>query len=387
MNKTIAKTSSSPRLLYIENIRIILSVLVVIVHMACTYGGPGGWTYTERGAGLGTILPLTILNATSQSFFMGMFFFIGAYFTHLSFQRKGFLRFTKERLIRLGIPLALTFFFLSVVTSYIAWPAKYPKYADLSFPELWDSGRAFHFGVMWFVVALSYFTLLYLVAYFLIPGLKQKERKPLPKVKSYTILLSATFIGIATYFVRIKYPLFTGNGIKMFPFDLGHFAQYTFLFILGVIAARYNSDDFVSYKQAKRWMWFTVALVVIVFPLLFFVGDAHVHGVKAYAGRGTWHSFAYAVWEQLTGISIMVALLGILKRKWNTQTKVASLLSNSAYALYVIHPPVIVGISVLFINWKTMLLIKFLALTPLALIASYVAAILIKKAPLLKRIF
>lgn len=384
MNKK--EQGPTPRLLYVENLRIILSLLVVIVHMACTYGGPGGWSYTENGAGLGTILPLTILNATSQSFFMGMFFFIGAYFTHLSFQKKGLLKFTKERLIRLGIPLALTFFFLSVLTSYIVWPAKYPKYADLSFPELWNSGRAFNFGVMWFVLALSYFTFLYLVAYWLIPGLRKKEKKPLPEIKSYYILIAAILIGVATFIIRIKFPLFTGNGIKWLPFDLGHFAQYTFLFVFGIIAARYNSDNFISYKQAKKWMWFVIALIVIVFPLLFFIGDAHHNGVKAFAGRGTWHSLAYALWEQLTGISIMVALLGILKRKWNKQCKVAKLLSDSAYAVYVLHPPILVGISVLFINWETMLLIKFLALTPLAIIGSFGVAILVKRIPVLNRI-
>lgn len=379
--------SSAPRLLYIENLRIILSLLVIIVHMACTYGGPGGWSYIEKGAGLGTVLPLTVLNATSQSFFMGMFFFIGAYFTHLSFQRKGFAKFTKERLLRLGIPLAFTYFFLSVFTTYIVLPVKHPEYANLSFVELWQSGKAFGFGVMWFVLALSYFTLLYLIAYSIFPGLRRKEQKPMPKFKSHYILISAVIVGFATYLIRIKYPLFTGNGISWLPFDLGHFAQYIFLFVFGIIAARYNSDNFIGYEQAKRWMWLAIVLVVAVFPLLFFIGNAHINGVKPYAGRGTWHSLAYALWEQITGFSIMVALWGILRQKWNKQCKLARQLSGSAYATYVIHPPVLVAISVLFVNWKTILLLKFLALTPLAVIASFGVAMLIKKIPVLKKIF
>ena len=61
---------NKPKIRYIENLRIVLSALVVVVHMACTYGGPGGWAYVEKGAGLGTVLPLTLINATSQSFFM-----------------------------------------------------------------------------------------------------------------------------------------------------------------------------------------------------------------------------------------------------------------------------------------------------------------------------
>ncbi|MDB4584912.1 acyltransferase family protein, partial [Draconibacterium sp.] len=347
----------------------------------------GGWTYMEKGADLVTILPLTVLNAVSQSFFMGMFFFIGAYFTHLSFQKKGLLKFSRERLIRLGIPLVLTFFFISVLTTYIALPAKNPRYANISFPELWNGGRAFGFGVMWFVLALCYFTFLYLIAYWLIPALRKKERKPLPKIKTHYVLISSILVGLATFLVRIKYPLFKGNGISWLPFDLGHFPQYIFLFIFGVVAARYNSDSFVTFKQAKRWACIVAALTFIVFPFMFFIGKAHINGIQSFAGRGTWHSLAYALWEQIIGFSIMIALMGILKAKWNYQSRFAQKLSNSAYGVYALHPPVLVGISVLFINWKTILLVKFLVLTPLAVAGSFGIALLVKQMPLLRKIF
>lgn len=381
---------NTPRLLYIENLRILLSALVVIVHVACTYGGPGGWNYTEKGAGLDTILPLTILNATSQSFFMGMFFFIGAYFTHKSFQKKGLLRFLQERIIRLGIPLAITYFFITTVSTYIVWPVKFPKHAAMSFMELWLSGRAFGYGVMWFVVALSYFTFLYLIARIIFPSLRSKETKPLPKVKWHTILVSAILIGIATYIVRIRFPLFKGHLLSFpldLPFDFGHFPQYIFLFILGVIAAKYDSDYFVSFKHAKNWMWFVLIMVVLIFPLMFFVGQVHINGVSPFAGLGTWHSLAYSIWEQVTGIAIMVGLLGISKVKWNTQSKFASKLSGGAFAVYVLHPPILVGISILFIDWEVMLLVKFLVLTPIAMIASFAVALLVKQIPVLRKIF
>ena len=387
MKQVINEKHSPPKLLYIENIRIILTILVIIVHVACTYGGPGGWSYIERGAGIGTILPLTIINATSQSFFMGMFFFIAAYFTHLSFQKKGFLKFTKERLIRLGIPLLITIFFVSVLTSYLAWPARYPKYADFSFHDIWSTGKAFGVGVMWFVVALFYFTILYIIAYYLIPALRTKSKKKLPAIRSFYILLTAILVGIVTFLVRMNYPLFKGTGSEWMPFNLGHFPQYIFLFILGVIAARYNSDFFISFKRAKRWAWLVLALMLVAFPIIFFLGEAHTNGIKAFTGRGTWQSLAFAIWEQLIGFAIMVSLLGILKAKWNKQCIIARNLSKSAYAVYVLHPPVLVGISVLFINWKADLLLKFLAITPLAIIGSFGIALLVKHAPLLKRIF
>jgi len=373
------------KLLYIENLRILLSALVVIVHVACSYGGPGGWSYMEKGAGLATILPLTVLNATSQSFFMGMFFFISAYFTHRSFQKKGLLHFVKDRFIRLGIPLLLTYYFINVICDLIVWPVKHPQNTDITFGELWKSGHAFGVGVMWFVLALIYFTVFYLAARLVFPKLRTKEKKPLPKIKSHYILISAAILGIVTFLVRIIYPLF--QGYHSLPFVLGHFPQYIFLFVLGIIAAKYDSDYFVSYSQAKNWMWFSLVLILIVFPLIFFIGKVNETGFEPFMGRLTLQSLIYSVWEQVTGISVIVSLFGIFKTKYDTQNNFTKKLSESAYAVYVLHPPVLIGISVLFMNWKVMLLLKFLALTPLALIFSFGVSIMVKQIPLLKRIF
>ena len=385
MEKVKNQNLISPKLAYIENIRLLLTALVVIVHVACSYGGPGGWIYMESGAGLSTFLPLTVLNATSQSFFMGMFFFIGAYFTHRSFQKKGFLRFIKERSIRLGIPLFLTYYLINVATTMMVLPVKDPQNAGISFGELWLSGVAFGVGVMWFVLALIYFTVLYLIACLIFPKLRINHNKPLPEIKSVYIIVIAILLGILTFLVRIIYPLF--EGVRAFPFVLGHFPQYIFLFILGIAAAKYKTDNFVSYKQAKKWMWFSLVLILVVFPLLFFIGNVNNNGIKPFIGGLSIQSLLFSVWEQVTGIFIMVSLLGIFKTKWNIQNSFIKKLSESAYAVYVLHPLVLVGISLLFINWKVMLLLKFLALTPLALLFSFGSGMIVKQIPLLKRIF
>lgn len=374
-----------PKILYIENLRIILSVLVVIVHMACSYGGPGGWSYEEKGAGIWSVLPLTILNATSQSFFMGMFFLFGAYFTHLSFQKKGALQFVRDRFLRLGIPLAITYYLISPFTSWIVWPVRHPEQADMSFTELWISGNRFGVGVMWFAEALIYFSILYMLARMAIPWLRKKEKLSLPKIKSSHILLLSILLGLFTFFARFEFPLFSGShGTN---FNLGHFPQYIFLFVLGVMAARYNSDQLVSLKQAKNWMWFSLGMIFIGFPLLFFVGGAQGGDISQYLGGATWQSLGFSMWEQITGISIMVALIGLFKAKWNHQNGLEQALSNGAYALYVFHPPVIVWICLQFRSWDAMHLVKFLAITPLAIVASYGVAIFIKKLPILNKIF
>ena len=93
------------RLAFIDNLRTLIIVLVIMVHLSITYGGEGGWYYKEGKADLISGLILTFHNATCQSFFMGCLFLISGYFTPGSFDRKGPRRFLIERVVRLGIPM------------------------------------------------------------------------------------------------------------------------------------------------------------------------------------------------------------------------------------------------------------------------------------------
>jgi len=382
--KTV-KRSDKPKILYIENLRIVLSILVVIVHVACSYGGPGGWSYSEPGAGFWTVLPLTVLNATSQSFFMGMFFLFGAYFMHISFQRKGAIRFVKDRFIRLGIPLAITYFFISPFASWIVWPIRHPDRADLSFGELWMSGDRFGLGVMWFAEALIYFSILYMIARLIVPWLRRQEKLSLSNIKSTHILIASVLLGLITFLARIEFPLFTGgHGTN---FNLGHFPQYIFLVVIGIMAARYKPVRLVTLKQAQKWMWFSLGMIFIGFPLLFFLGGAQGGDIHPYFGGTTWHSLGFSVWEQVTGISIMVALIGFFEAKWNFQNNASRALSSSAYTVYVFHPPIIIWVCLQFRDWEAMHLVKFLAITPIAILASLGVALLVKRLPVLNKIF
>jgi hypothetical protein len=63
---------SNPRLLYIDNLRTLVIIMVILVHLAVTYGGEGSWYYKEGRADTPTSIVLTIHNAISQSFFMGL---------------------------------------------------------------------------------------------------------------------------------------------------------------------------------------------------------------------------------------------------------------------------------------------------------------------------
>ena len=122
------------RIFYIDNLRIFLIALVVLHHLSITYGASGDWYYNEVEGDAFSTLILTGFTATNQSFFMGFFFLISAYFTRISLERKAIGTFVKDRSIRLGIPLIIFYFLLSPLTIYMKlWLVEGVQYNFIEF--------------------------------------------------------------------------------------------------------------------------------------------------------------------------------------------------------------------------------------------------------------
>ena len=367
---------SKSRLFYIDNLRIFLIGLVVLHHLIITYGAPGSWFYNESQADFPSIFPMALFVATNQAFFMGMFFFISAYFILPSLNRKGTKTFAKERLVRLGIPLLVFFFLLNPLTIYIR--NKYIFEKEDTFFELLKNPDAWGFGPMWFVEALLVFTGIFL----LIRLLKFKIIMKFPEAKN--ILLFAFLIGLGQFIIRIWLPVGWGSPFTGFQFP--HFLQYIFLFSFGIIAYQNNWMGNISSKSGWRWFAFAQTLIFIGFPVLFLLGGAAENGTDKFMGGFTWQCFSYTTWEQLVGISLIIGLFGIFKKRLNKQGKSGKQLSDSAYGVYVFHTPVLLGISAVFLNFQIPQILKFIVLAPIALVACFFIAWLAKQIPGVKKV-
>ena len=101
--------SKKPRLLFLDNLKVLFSILVIFQHVRVTYGGTGWWYYLEAApVDTFSIIFFTTLSSIGglfQAALMGLFFLLGGYFTPKSYDRKGVRSFWKERLLRLGIPI------------------------------------------------------------------------------------------------------------------------------------------------------------------------------------------------------------------------------------------------------------------------------------------
>ncbi len=352
------------KLFYVDNIKIFLTVLVILHHAFVTYGAPGGWYYTEKTASLSGLLLMTLLVSINQSFFMGFFFFLSSYFIRSSYATKGEKKFTANRLSRLGIPLAFYSFILSPLISYIVYYFANGEHASL-FRYLVSFDGWIDFGVLWFVAALLIFTLLYVTV---MSVNKKLFSANLPKPTIRKILFLAIAIAVMTFWVRIVFPV--GLVLQPLGFQLGHFAQYIVLFLLGILASNNNWLHHFFYKHSSRLFIFLMALVLL-FPVFYIIKVKLNFPVEWYSGGFHWQSLLYSVWEQAIGCSIIAILLSFAKQRWNRTSVFLSKLSRCAFAVYIFHPLVLVSLSVAFKSLAIDPALKLLLVAPLAVLLSF----------------
>jgi surface polysaccharide O-acyltransferase-like enzyme len=364
----------SKKIFYIDNLRVGLITLVVIQHALITYGVDGAWYYAQKTTLSGALVPMTLLAIINQSFFMGLFFFLSAFFIPGSYNKKGVARFVKERLIRLGIPLVFYSFILSPVLIWLVY--YFGQGHHISFMQfLSDFHDWIDFGVLWFVAALLLFTLVYVLWRMLNKNYSSKLIKP---PTSRKIFVFASVVGIMSFLVRIAFPI--GWILKPVGFQLAYFSQYVALFILGLVASKNHWLDEFPFDRGKRFARYAPRLLIFLLvisiiekvarpPMSWFTGGFH------------WQQLLYAVWEQLLGFSIIVALLTYGKKLWNKSSPLMGKLSRNAFAVYIFHPLVLIVLSLSLRNWGVDPAIKFLVVAPMGVAGSFLLAFVITSIP------
>jgi hypothetical protein len=377
---------SSKKILYIDNLKVLMTVLVILHHAFITYGASGGWYYTQPTTRMAALAPMTMFVSINQSFFMGFFFFLSALFIPASYDRKGPGRFVADRLKRLGIPLLFYSLVLSPLFIYLA-----EHYGRGEHGSFLDYMRGYHhwidFGVLWFVAALLLFSLVYVLLRILRSGSQAPASLSASpdKVPSRSrVILFALILGLVTFLVRIVFPV--GWTLRPLGFQLGHFPQYIALFALGIIASRRHWLEAAILGKSRFWIVTARLSAFVGFPCIYLVKIITDCPLEFFSGG--WHGQAllYSLYEQFMGISIIMALLSWSKSKWNSQSSLLRNMSRSAYAVYIIHPLFLISIAVLMKGWQVDPVCKLPLLALTAIPAAFLTASLLVRLPGLKNI-
>ncbi len=378
---TVSRTAP-PRDLYIDRLRTIMTAFVILHHTAITYGASGSWFYNElHASGQISSILLTLFCATNQAYFMGFFFLLAGYFTPNSLERKGYRQFIGDRFTRLGIPLLVFIFILGPLTAAMVASHDGKGFWRV-FPYLWNHVIIIN-GPLWFAQALLIFSLAY-CAWRAAFGssLASSSRTPRPVPTYARWLLSAILVGAASLAIR----QFVPTGKNVIGLQLGYFAPYIFLFAIGIAAWRYDWLRQLEWKHARPWIitliaaWplmpISIAIAMRVFP----------PGKANFGGGHTWPAIVYAFWDPFVSWGLIAAWLLIARAFMNKPSAFWSWLNRRAYAVYIIHPPVLVGISLLLHSFVAPAILKFIVTGTLSCIATWLIADPLVRIPGIRRI-
>ena len=329
-----AKARTKSRVVYLDKLKVALTVLVIAHHAGQAYGPTGGqWPIfsPERSALLG---PFFSVNA---AFFMGLFFLISGYFVPRAYDRKGATTFLKDRFRRLGIPLLSFGLLVMGPILYFSQdePGSFWQFVNHVYPNEIPT----LFAHMWFVAHL----LVYAIGYALWRWLTQHRsvtgRSMLAVPTHQTILTYVLVLTMVTAVVRIWYPIDRWATLLVFPAEIAHLPQYASLFVIGMMA--YRGDWLRRLPTATGMTWLWIGLTAAV-------------GRYVYSLLGGWEwlpliltnsGVFWSLWEALICVGLCVGLL-VLFREWdNGQTgKPLLLMAGAAYAAYIVHLLVVIGI-------------------------------------------
>lgn len=355
--------------------------LVILHHTAITYGALGGWFYYEiKPSTSPSSMILTLFCATNQAYFMGFFFLLAGYFTPGSLERKAYARFLRDRFLRLGLPLLAFCVVLGPLTVAMVNASEGRGFWS-TFVWFWRH-KLFLNGPMWFVQALLIFSLVYCAwrAWFGPSITAAPSARSVPKTGWW--FLSALGVGAAALAIRQVVP----TGVNVIGLQLGYFSSYIFLFAVGIAAWRHDWLRQLKWQHARPWIfilpfaWLTMPAVIAMAITLDGPGKSN------FSGGLSWTAIFYAFWEPFVAWGLIAAWLLLFRRYMNRASGFWAWLNRRSYSVYLIHPVVLVGISLLLRGWAAPALVKFVVTGTLACAVAWLLADPLVRTPGIRKI-
>ena len=336
------------RLYYLDNLKVCLTVLVILHHAGQAYGNGGAWAYTPSNPA--EFMPwIWHFFSTNAAFFMGLYFFISGYFVPRSFDKQGSKQFVLKKLLRLGIPLLFMGGIISILSGK---------------PEI---------AHMWFVESLLVFCLIYaLIRRWVSPIDQECDSKP----TIISLLVVALLMGVGSYFIRQVSPQdhwIWPFGIIPLPMEPAHYLQYVMMFVLGILAYRFNWLEIMSNSVG-----FTTLLIGIALAIGNYLRDG-----------GTWNDFVwqwFGIYESLMCVFISFGLIWLFREFVSATSRFWQWCAAQSYGVYVFHLLLMIALQNAVDNIWMGAFGKFLFIGVFTTILSFLLTWVVRMIPGVKRV-
>jgi hypothetical protein len=318
------------RLAYLDNLRVVMVAGVIAGHAIAGYAGMN-WTYADVAEGeMGTVSQAVfgVLILPFAVFVMALFFLVAGLLTPASFDRKGPRRFARDRLIRLGIPLAGFMFVLWPLMTYGLYAA---AGSGWSLWDVYSDDPTLDNGPLWFVEVLLIYSLVYAAW---VGWRSRRRRAPNPvttgPLRARHLVALGAGIAIVTFVIRRWFPFdslqFTNAHVWQWPECIG-------LFGLGIVSARRGWLRPVPERIRRGCGW--VALVATVTLIVAFVSTQDPdRAVEVFGGGWRWEALVLAAIGGAMSVAASIWVLAFAQRHHDRAGRTARAMGRSAYAAF-----------------------------------------------------
>lgn len=339
------------RVAYLDNLKLLLVAVIIAGHGALAYGDlENAWPYQDiQEVQLAEVSSVTLSAVVIPAvlFAMGLFFLLSGLVTPGSVARKGPWTFTRDRLIRLGVPLLVWTLVLwpgAIWASHLAAGDTYSFWTELTNDEpILDTGP------MWFVAVL----LAYSLAYAAWRSWRRRRAtgddvRSAPDrsapVSGRTLVALAAGISVATVLVRLVFPI-ASNQIGQS--HLWQWPQFVTMFGLGIVAAQRGWLDPVP-DRIRRGCGFAALGGVVAWGVLgATVAATGVDGDVMFDPGFHWAPLTLAALEGPLALGASVWLLGLAQRRLNRRPgPLGRALVRSAYGAFLLQGVVLIALMI-----------------------------------------
>lgn len=368
---TPAQISSNPfihpesaRFHYLDNLRAMAMLLGILFHASLAYMPINYETWVVSNTTHSQ--SLEAIAYFSHLFRMPLFMFVAGFFGHYLLMKRGAKGFIKNRSLRVLTPFVI---FLPILLAALIGVIIYAAYTaqnrppalmfivnNYQNPEVMNT--QFSTMHLWFLYNLMVFYVSALLLIKLVPFSVNKWLSSWsPVVLKVVLLLALPLMLVPALYVQITPPALTPD--KIYP-QLWSFGYYGIYFALGWL---FFSNRYLLDGLERYWVWLlalSIALFTVVFSLypdtVSFEQVLHPDKFPVDPVRhGT-----LAVLQGFVSVYMVFVCLIIGKKYFNLHNKFFRYLADSAYWMYLIHPPIVIYIQVILLDKDWNVWLEFL---------------------------
>jgi peptidoglycan/LPS O-acetylase OafA/YrhL len=323
----------------------------------------------------------------NDMFFMSLMFLLSGLFVWTSLRRKGGAgTFTRDRLLRLGLPFV-------VAAAIIAPLAYYPTYLQTGghgvagFWQIWKSLGTWPAGPAWFVWVLLMFDVIVAALFAIRPNFGEAlgklaasgEQRPF---RVFTMLVAVSAVAYVPLSLLID-PLYWSS-FGPFFFQTSRIVHYFVYFLAGIAVGAYGLDRGLlaaAGQLARRWgRWTLGAIVAFAFAIAVF-------------GFAISATTMIPLWKIYGGLAFVLscaassfACMAVFVHFTCRQSSVWDSLTRNAYGIYLVHYAFVswLQFALLKFNWPG--LVKGLAVTAAAVLLSWATTAALRRIPAIARV-